>query len=63
MAKTNVLRREFVKIYEDEQEKYFESWELLGSYFGVVGILYNKTHFTYIQIVLSEFKNIMKYVE
>ena len=48
MAKTNVLRREFVKIYEDEQEKYFESWELLGSYFCVVGILYNKTHFTYI---------------
>ena len=46
MAKTNVLRREFAKFYEDEQEKYFESWELLGSYFYVVGIFYDKTHFT-----------------
>ena len=27
MAKTNALRREIVDFYQDEQEKFYESWE------------------------------------
>ena len=28
MAKTNALRREIADFYQDEQEKFYESWEL-----------------------------------
>ena len=27
MAKTNALRREIADFYQDEQEKFYESWE------------------------------------
>ena len=36
---------------------------LIGSYFYVIGISYNKMHFTCNWIVPSGFKNIMNYFE
>jgi len=38
-------------------------FNLLESYFYVIDQFYDKTHFTYIWVYLSGFKNIMMYFE
>ena len=48
---------------EYSNNKCYLSTFMLGSYFYVVGISFVKKHFTCIWVVLSVFKNNMKYVD